>query len=168
MQTQSHGGSCYFITFTDDYSRYCKTYFLKKKSEAFTKFKEFKKAAENESNLKIKALWADRGGEYLSDKFKYYLKQHGIPCESTAAYSPQQNGVAERLNRTLVEAARLMLTQACLPNIWAEAVAAETYLRNRMVTSAIKLGKTIHVYHLWKGKKPNLEHIRAFGCVASL
>ena len=56
MQTQSHGGSCYFITFTDDYSRYCKTYFLKKKSEAFTKFKEFKKAAENESNLKIKAL----------------------------------------------------------------------------------------------------------------
>ena len=56
MQTQSHGGSCYFITFTDDYSHYCKTYFLKKKSEAFTKFKEFKKAAENESNLKSKAL----------------------------------------------------------------------------------------------------------------
>ena len=74
--------------------------------------------------------------------------------------------MAERLNRTLVEAARSMLTQACLPNIWAEAVAAATYLRNRMVKTAIKLGKIIHVYHLWKGKKPNLEHIRAFGCVA--
>ena len=73
--------------------------------------------------------------------------------------------MAERLNRTLVEAARSMLTQACLPNIfWAEDVAAATYLRNRMVTTALKSGKT--PYHLWKGKKLNLEHIRVFGCAA--
>ena len=87
-----------FITFTDDYSCYCKTYFMRKKSEAFEKFKEFKEAAENESGLKIKALRADRGGEYQSQEFEDYLKRCGIQFESTAAYSPQQNGVAERLN----------------------------------------------------------------------
>ena len=163
MQTQSHGGSRYFITFTDDYSRYCKTYFLKKKSEALEKFKEFKEAAENESGLKIKALRADRGGEYLSEDFKCYLRKWGIRSESTAAYSPQQNGVAERLNRTLVEAARSMLNHAGLTySFWAEAVATATYLRNRMVTTALKSGK--NPYQLWHGEKPNLEHIRVFGC----
>jgi len=69
MQTQSLGGSRYFITFTDDYSRYCRTYFLKRKSEAFEKFKEFKVSVETEPGMKIKAIRADRGGEYLSEVF---------------------------------------------------------------------------------------------------
>ena len=75
MQTQSFGGSRYFITFTDDYSRYCKTYFLRKKSEALEKFKEFKASVETELGMKIKALKADRGGEYMSEEFKSYLKE---------------------------------------------------------------------------------------------
>ena len=74
MQTQSFGGNRYFITFTDDYSRSCKVYFLKKKSEAFEKFKEFKAAAEKESGQKVKALQADRDGKYLSKEFKCYLR----------------------------------------------------------------------------------------------
>ena len=101
-------------TFTDDYSRCCKTYFIKRKSEALEKFKEFKLALQNESGMKIKALRADRGCEYMSEEFNCFIKRHGIRLESTAAYSPQQNGVSERLNRTLVEAARSMLVSAML------------------------------------------------------
>ena len=117
--------------------------------------------------MNVKALRADRGGEYLSDKFKHYLTECGIRSESTAAYSPQQNGVSERLNRTLVEAARSMLSHSGLSYAyWAEAVATATYLRNRMVSAAIKSGQT--PYQLWYGKKPNLEHIRVWlYCVCS-
>ena len=122
MQTQSFGGSRYFITFTNDYSRYCKTYFLRRKSEALEKFKEFKASVETESTMKIKALRADRNGEYLSNEFQFFLKKCGIRSEFTAAYSPQQNGVSEHLNCTLVEAARAMLLHAGLSNAhWAEA-----------------------------------------------
>ena len=163
MQTQSFGGNRYFITFTNDYSRSCKVYFLKKKSEAFEKFKEFKAAAEQECGRKVKALRADRGGEYLSKEFKCYLKEHVIRSEFIAAYSPQQNGVAERMNRTLVEAARSMLSHACLSNAyWAEGVATAAYLRNRMVTTALKSDQT--PYQCWYGEKPNLKYIRVFGC----
>ena len=130
MQTKSFGGSRYFITFTDDYSRCCKAYFMKEKSEAL---EEFKAAAGKESGQSIKALRADRGGEYVSEGFKCYLKKHGIRAEFTAAHSPQQNGVSERMNRTLMEAARSMLTHASLSNAyWAEAVATAVYLRNRI------------------------------------
>ena len=163
MQTQSFGGSLYFITFVDDYSRYSHTYFMKHKSEALDKFKEFKAIFENESGTKIKALRADRGGEYMSQDFLAYLRQYGIKSESTAAYSPQQNGVAERLNRTLGEAARSMLFHANLSNAyWAEAVSTATYLRNRMITTALNSDCTPYQY--WYSKNPSLEHIRTFGC----
>ena len=113
--------------------------------------------------MTIKALRADRGGEYMSEEFKQFLKECGIRSEPTAAYSPQQNRVSERLNRTLVEAARSMISHAGLSKAyWAEAVATATYLRNRMVSSAIKSGIT--PYQLWYGKKPNLKHLRVFGC----
>ena len=82
------------------YSRYWKTYFLRKKSEDVDKFKEFKVAVEK-IGMNIKALRADRGSKYLSEEYKQFLKECGIHSESTAAYSPQYNGVSERLNRTL-------------------------------------------------------------------
>ena len=139
-------------------------HFMRHKSEALDKFMEFKAAAEKESGKCIKALRADRGGEYMSDDFTSYLREHGIRAEFTAAYSPQQNGVAERINRTLMEAARSMIIQARLSNsFWAEAVATTTYLRKRMVTTALKDGLT--PYQLWFGKKPILKHIRTFGCI---
>ena len=163
MQTQSFGGSRYFITFTDDYSRYSRSYFMTHKSESFGKFKEFKATAEKETGLNIKAIRADRGGEFMSEEFRSYLGEHGIKQESTAAYSPQQNGVAERLNRTLGEAARSMMIHAGLSNAyWAEAVSTATYLKNRIVTSALKNGIT--PYQMWFNQKPNLKHLRTFGC----
>ena len=103
-------------------------YFKKQKSEALDKFKKFKATAEKESGIKIKAVRTDRGGEYMSEEFVSYLKQCGIQAKTTAAYSPQQNGVAERLNRTIGEAARSMLLQAGLSkSFWAEAVATATF-----------------------------------------
>ena len=163
MQTQSLGGSHYFITFVDDYSRYSRSYFMKHKSEALDKFKEFKAIAENESATKIKALRADRGGEYISQEFTSNLKQYGIQADSTAAYSPQQNGVAERLNRTFSEAAQSMLFHANPSNeYWAKVVSTTTYLRNRMVKTALNSECT--PYQLWYGRKLSLEHIRTFGC----
>ena len=158
MQTKSVRGSRYLITFIDDYSRYCFSYFMKQKLEALDKFIEFKAAAEKETGMKIKAVRNDRGGEYMSEEFSAYLKKYGIKAETTAAYSPQQNGVAERLNRTLGEAARSMLQQAGLnKSFWAEAISTAAYLRNRMVTTVLKTGHT--PYQLWFGKKPNLSHL---------
>ena len=114
--------------------------------------------------MKIKAIRADRGGEYLLDEFKSFLKKCGIRSEFIAAYSPQQNGVSECLNRTLVEAARSMLSHAGLGNMyWAESVATATYLHNQMVSTALKIGETL--YLLWHGEKLNLKHIRVFVCL---
>lgn len=99
----------------------------------------------------------------MSQEFISYLKEHGIRAQSTAAYSPQQNEVAERLNRTLGDAARSMLFHANLSNAyWAEAVSTATYLRNRMVTTA--LNSECIPYQFWYGQKPSLEHIHTFGC----
>ena len=84
-------------------------YFLKAKSEAFENFKKFKTLMENQSGKKVKALRTDRGGEFLSKEFIEYCEEAGIKRELTAPYTPEQNGVAERKNRTVVEMARSML-----------------------------------------------------------
>ena len=130
MQTESFGGAKYFVTFTDDYSRCCAVYFMKQKSEVLEKFKEFEAVATNEAGRSIRTLRTDNGGEYLSREFEDYLEGKGIKHELTIPYSPQQNGVAERMNRTLVESARSMIAHAKLPNIyWAEAISTAVYLQ---------------------------------------
>ena len=130
MQTESLGGRKYFATFIDDYLRCCNVYFFKHKSEVSEKFKEFEASITNESDIRIRTLRTDNGGEYLSGEFKEYLKSRGIRHELTVPYSPQQNGVAERMNRTLMESARAMIAHAGLPNsYWGEAVATAAYVR---------------------------------------
>nr|GEX56900.1 retrotransposon protein, putative, Ty1-copia subclass [Tanacetum cinerariifolium] len=96
----SKKGASYFITFTDDYSRYGYVYLLKHKHEVFETFKVFKNEVENQLEKTIKALRSDRGGEYISQEFKDYLKACGIIQELTPPYTPQHNGVSERRNRT--------------------------------------------------------------------
>lgn len=153
------------MTFIDDYSRCCAVYFMKHKSEAFSKFKEFEAEVEKESTEKICKLRTDNGGEYLSQEFEAYLKSRGIKHELTVPYSPEQNGVAERMNRTLVESARAMIAHAGLPNsYWAEAIATAAYIRNRMPTTAIK--ENVTPYEKWYGRKPIVTHLKVFGCVA--
>ena len=104
-------------------------------------------------------------GEYLSKEFKSYLKSKGIHHELSAPFSPAQNGIVERINRTLMESAHAMLAQAELPeHFWAEAVATAAYLRNRTTTRALKEKTT--PYEKWYGRKPDLSHLRVFGCMA--
>ena len=115
MSTSARGGYEYFITFIDDYSRYGYIYLMCHKSEVFEKFKEFKAKVENHHGRSIKSLRSDRGGEYLLGEFRQFLEDHGITSQLAAPGQPQQNGVAERRNRTLLEMVRSMMSYASLP-----------------------------------------------------
>ncbi|KAK8938725.1 hypothetical protein KSP39_PZI011095 [Platanthera zijinensis] len=164
FETTSIGGSKYYITFTDDYSRKCWVYFLKEKSEALDKFREFKAMAEKESGQPLKVLRTDRGGEYTSRLFDNFCKENGISHQLTAAYSPQQNGVVERKNLTIMNMARSMVKEKGLPKMfWAEGVQCAVYLLNRCPTKSVKF-KT--PFEAWSGWKPSVKHLRVFGCVA--
>ena len=96
MPVQARSGSFYFITFTDDLSRFGWVYLMRYKSEAFEKFREFKNEVEKQSGKSIKTLRLDRGGEYLRTEFKQFLKDNGILAQLTPPYTPQMNGVSER------------------------------------------------------------------------
>ena len=165
MPKESIGGQKYFVTFIDDYSRCCQVYFMRHKSEVLDKFKEFEAITTNDSGESTGSLRSDNGGEYLSNEFEAYLKSKGIHHEVTVPHSPEQNGVAERMNRTLMETARSMMAHAGLPDCyWAEAVATTVYLRNRVPTTAFN--KKITPYERWYRRKPNLNHLKVFGCMA--
>lgn len=164
METLSFGGMKYFITFIDDFTRVVHVYFLKDKLNILETFKDFKLKVENELNHKIKNLRTDNGKEYCNYNFERFLSNHGIIHQTSIPYTPQHNGLAERMNRTLVERARCMLFYANLEKkFWAEALATAAYVVNRSPTKSLE-GKT--PYELWKGKKPNLSHIKIFGSVA--
>jgi len=111
----TRSGKRYFITFIDDCSRFVYVYLLKHKDEALTAFKSYKLEVENQSEKKIKILRSDRGGEYFSNDFINFCEDNGIIHQCTAPYTPQQNGLAERKNRTLVEMLNAMLVHSKLP-----------------------------------------------------
>ncbi len=117
-----------------------------------------------ESNLlpeRLKTLRTDNGGECLSNDLKRYFEEHGIKHQLTIAYIPQQNGVAERMNRTILDLVRSMLLSSHLSkDFWAEALATAVYVRNRVSTHTLPSGETS--YHRWMRKSPNLAHIRLF------
>ena len=145
MNVDSLGGSRYMVTFSDDFSRYTFVYLLRSKDEVLTKFREFVNLVENQTghkvktlNLRIKTLRTDNGGEYISKAFAAFCAERGIAHEFTNPHCPEQNGVAERMNRTIVESARSMLYNARLPqHFWAEAVSTTVYLHNRSPTTAL-------------------------------
>nr|GEW12941.1 hypothetical protein [Tanacetum cinerariifolium] len=93
----------YFVTFTDDFSRYGYVYLLKHKHEVFGIFKVFQKEVENQLGKTIKLLRSDREGKYMSQEFLDHLKDHGIIAHRTPPYTPQHNGVSERRNKTLLD-----------------------------------------------------------------
>ena len=105
MTISSIGGKNYFITFIDEHSQKVWVYFLKHKSEVFEAFRKWKAMVENETGLKIKRLRTDNGGKYEYTKFKKFFYEHEIEMERTMPGTPQHNGVAERMNRTLTERA---------------------------------------------------------------
>ena len=108
VKQSSVNGMHYMVTFIDDYSRYVWVYFMKEKSETLAKFKEFKLMVESEVGSKIQCLRTDNGGEYISDEFSSYLVQCKIRRQLTCPNTPQQNAIAERKNKHLVEVCKSM------------------------------------------------------------
>lgn len=164
MEALSLGGMRYFINFVDDYTRKVYVYFMKDKLNVLNIFKDFKNRVENERETKVKVLRTDNGTEFCNHDFDKYLKSCGIAHQTSTPYTPQQNGLSERMNRTLVERARCMIFDAELEKeYWAEAIATAAYVINRSPTQS--LGKKTP-YEMWTGRKPNISHMRIFGCEA--
>ena len=132
---------------------------MSKKSEALEKFKEY--VAESGSPRRLRT---DNGAEYTAKKFTDYCRDSKIKQEYTVPETPQQNGVAERFNRTLVEMGRSLLIQAKLPKrYWVRALSTAAHIRNLTVT-ANSQGKS--PFELFTGKPPRRNHLRVFGCTA--
>ncbi|UYV61251.1 hypothetical protein LAZ67_1004109 [Cordylochernes scorpioides] len=164
MSKRSPGGSLYFVSFKDDFSRFRVAYFIRHKSDVLEKFKEFVKRVRTETGNKIKRFRTDNGTEFLNKNFSDYLKSLGIVHELTAPYTPEQNGISERDNRTIVESARCLLHGRKMPlELWAEAVNTAVYLLNRCTTKV--LGNSTP-YEIWYKRKPSILHLKTFGCNA--
>ncbi|KAI5348277.1 hypothetical protein L3X38_001164 [Prunus dulcis] len=141
----------------------CWVYFLRNKSSVISVFKKFKVFIELQSGFNLKKLRSDRGGEYTSHEFLEYCSDLGMERQLTIAYSPQQNGIAERRNRTICEMARSMMTDKKLPvKFWAEAVGTAVYLQNRCYTTSVT-DKT--PFETFTGRKPGVKHLRVFGSI---
>ena len=139
MQVQSRHGNRYYDIYIDDYSRICHCICFKTKDGQASAFFDYKQKIENETGKKIKILRSDNGGEFGSHLFSKFLKEHGIHHQFSTAYSPQQNGVAERKNRSLLNMARAMLSDSGLPNqYWDYAVIHANFIQNRSPHSALK------------------------------
>lgn len=173
---RSREGFEYWVTFVDQFSGFAALYCLRKKSDTFAAFKQYKAWAENAMNKRIEewdgedvrrtlgVLRDDKGGEYSSTEFDNFLRDNGIQRERTIKDTPQQNGIAERLNRTIDEGITAMLSQSKLPrNMWADAAKTLIYIHNRSPSNTRGF-KT--PYELWAGKLPSVSHLRTWGCLA--
>nr|GEV56667.1 hypothetical protein [Tanacetum cinerariifolium] len=153
----------YFVTFTDDFSRYGYVYLLKHKHEVFETFKVFQKEVENQLSKTIKSLRSNREGEYMSQEFLDHLKDQGIIAHRTPHYTLQHNGVSDRRNRTLLDMVRSMMSQTTLPkSFWDYALETAVRILNMVPTK--KVEKT--PYEVWHGKAPKLPYLKVEGCEA--
>nr|CAN63536.1 hypothetical protein VITISV_002860 [Vitis vinifera] len=160
----SNGSKRYIITFIDDYSRKIWVYFLQEKSEAFVAFKSYKALVEKEVGNPIKFFRMDRGGEYNSHEFANFCENHGIRRQLTATYIPQQNGVCERKNSTIMNMVRSLLTTSGIPkSFWLEAVNWSIHILNRSPTLVVQ---NMTPKEAWSGRKLVVNHFRIFGCIA--
>ncbi|CEG36319.1 retrovirus-related pol polyprotein from transposon tnt 1-94, partial [Plasmopara halstedii] len=133
MKPSTFSGKRYFVTFIDDNSRYCVVYLIKNKSEVVDKIADFVAFADKQTSKRVKSLRSDNGDEYTSATMAKFCLYKGIVLKYTRPYTPQLNGVAERMNRTLVECARCMLEHAGLSkHYWGEAVMTAMFLQNRL------------------------------------
>lgn len=165
MSQPAWDGSRYFVSFVDDFSRASMIFGIANKSDALEKFIEYVAMVEAQHGVKVSKLKADNGGEYVSNAYKDFFMQKGIQLNYTVPYNPKMNGVAERLNRTLVEKARSMLIASAIDRkFWIEAVKTANHLKNRSPTNAYGkqfIAKT--PAEIWFGTKPELSHLRIFG-----
>ena len=163
---ESKGNSIYVLTFLDDFTHWCWTVPIpdKKSNTVYKEFKKLIKQIENETELKIKYLRTDNGKEY-EGYVTPLLEEMGIKHETTAPFSSQSNGKAERLNRTLNGYVRSMLFQANMPkSFWAEAMVTAAHTINRLPSSSINAIP----YERWHNKDLNYEELKSlkpFGCL---
>ncbi|WVZ67203.1 hypothetical protein U9M48_016315 [Paspalum notatum var. saurae] len=163
IRPATHGGRRYFLLLVDDHNRYMRLRLLTTKDQAAEAIKEIKARAEAETGKKLRALQTDRGGEFTSLEFSQYCAEEGVGRHLSAPYSPQQNGVVERKNQTVIGMARCMLKAKGMPTaFWGEAVTTAVYILNRASTKALD-GQT--PFEAWHGHKPNVSHLRTFGRV---
>lgn len=160
----SIGGSKYLLVIVDDYSRRVAVHFLTHKSEATDALTDYIRTAETQIARQVKRIRTDNGGEFVNDRLAHFLRHKGIIHEKTAPYSPAQNGIAERMNRTLVETARALLHEAGLPPVfWAEAVNTAAYVRNRCSKRLLN-GKVPE--EIYSQRYQSVRHFKVFGCLA--
>ncbi|GJT23863.1 putative ribonuclease H-like domain-containing protein [Tanacetum coccineum] len=156
----------YCLVVTDDFSRFCWAFFLGTKDETFHTLKDFITFIENQLNLKVKAIRCDNGTEFKNSKIIELYGQKGIRRDYSNARTPQQIGVAERKNRTLIKAARTMLADSKLPTMfWTEAISTACYVLNRVLVTSPH-NKT--PYELLSEKVPNISHFKPFGCQVTI
>ncbi|KAL2251628.1 UNVERIFIED_CONTAM: Retrovirus-related Pol polyprotein from transposon TNT 1-94 [Sesamum indicum] len=160
----THGGNRYFLSIIDNYSRKVFVFLMKHKSEVFDKFEKWKTFVENQTSKKLKSLRTDNGLEFCNQQFSEMCDKFGIRRHKTNPYTPQQNGVAERMNRTLLDKVRCLLISSGLPKtFWGEVVLTAAHLIN-MSPSMPLFGKTPEF--MWNVKLPDLSYLRVFGCSA--
>ncbi|CAB0000865.1 unnamed protein product, partial [Nesidiocoris tenuis] len=160
----SFGNRKYILTFIDDFSRKIFAYFLKSKDEVPHYFEIFQALVENEAERKIKVWRTDNGTEFCNRKMQSICERSGIKHERSVAYSPSQNGFAERVGRSIMDKTRSMMNDAKLEKrFWAETASTAVYLLNRSPAKKIR-GSTPE--EKWTGKRVDLSHLKVFGCPA--
>ncbi|GJR81132.1 retrovirus-related pol polyprotein from transposon TNT 1-94, partial [Tanacetum coccineum] len=166
MRVASINGKKYILVIVDDYSRYTWTLFLRSKDETPEVLKDFLTMIQRNLQAPVISVRTDRGTEFLNKTLNAFFKQEGIEHQTSTPRTPEQNGVVERRNRTLVEAARTMLSASKLPLFfWAEAIATACYTQNRSIIIPTH-EKT--AYHIINDRKPSIKHLYIFGCTCYL
>ena len=164
MEMNSIGGHRFTCVFTDDYSRHVWVFFLKSKDKTLQTFQTFVNNIEKQTGRHIRYFRSDRGGEYMSSDFTMFLEERGITRETSAPHTPQQNGLAERMNQTLQGAARAMLHHSELSKgFWAEATATAAHILNRVPRKNLEWRTP---YELFFGRVPEISYFCVFGCCA--
>lgn len=160
MDTPSKGGARYAIVFVDDWTRYAQVYLLKSKTEVLARFKEFKAEAVVLAGGRLRCIRTDNGTEYVNRAFNSFCSSKGIVHQTSVPYSPQHNGLAERMNRSLAEMARAMLYYQHHEEVWwAEAIKSAAYTLNRLPNTARKHST---LYEHFRGKKLAINHLHIF------
>ncbi|KAK4392578.1 Retrovirus-related Pol polyprotein from transposon TNT 1-94 [Sesamum angolense] len=160
----THGGNKYFLSIIDNFSRKVFVFLMKQKSEVFEKFRNWKIFVENQTGKNLKTLRTDNGLEFCNQQFTSLCDEFGIKRHKTTPYTPQQNGVAERMNRTLLNKVRCLLISSGLSKtFWGEALSTAVYLINRSPSVPL-LGKIPEC--MWTGKDVDISSLRIFGCSA--
>ncbi|GKA95514.1 retrovirus-related pol polyprotein from transposon TNT 1-94 [Tanacetum coccineum] len=161
MRVASINGKKYILVIVDDYSRFTWVYFLRTKDEAPNMISDFVNQVQRNLKASILMIQTDNGTEFKNKKLRSFYAKLGIVHKTSIARTPQQNGIVERRNRTLVEAARTMLIFSKAPEfLWAEAIATACLTQNRSIVHT-RYNKT--PYKLIRGRKPNVQYFHVFG-----